>query len=285
MLEPRIHLVLDKASNSELEDIPNLDEIVEKAGEDFKAALRRQFTRQQEDFRLRMSNVGKPTCQLQMAAQGVTPKRKPYSFVIQMLIGDAVECITDAVLQIAGINITGSKNQVELDINGTVIQGEDDIEIDNKVYDIKSSAPWTFDNKWMKGYDGLKEDDAFGYIGQLTGYADAQGKKAGGWIVVNKSDGRLIVVEADTTQEEHDAALDRMRNNVKAITQGDKFERCFTPVEDRWRGKATGLKVLPKTCEFCDYIGTCWPNAEFKSHPNSKPDAKSPRRYWFVEEE
>ncbi len=139
MLETQIQLALDRLSNDEFDDITVDDSWIDDAGEQFKAALRRQLTqRGKNDFRLRMSNVGRPLCQLQMAANGVTESRKPYNFKMMMMVGDAVECITDVILKIAGGNITSRSDDVELNVGDTTIRGTDDIEIDDKVYDIKS---------------------------------------------------------------------------------------------------------------------------------------------------
>ena len=282
MLEPEIHLILDRLSNDEHDKVHVEESWIDEAGEAFKDALRRQLTDQgKNDFRLRMSNVGRPLCQLQMAAAGETPSRKPYNFKLQMLIGDAVESVTDVLLKIAGANITGSKDKVQLEVAGTVIRGEDDIEIDHRVFDIKTCSQWAFDNKWSQGYEHLRDNDDFGYVGQLIGYAKAKGKKPGGWIVICKSTGRIRVVLCDVSQSEQDAVSAKIEANVAAITTNAEFKRCFEPVEDKWRGKPTGDKRLCKTCEFCSYLGACWPEAEFRPHPRS--EAKNPPHYWYVE--
>jgi hypothetical protein len=123
MLEPNIHLVLDRLSNDEYDKVNVEQSWIDEAGEAFKDALQRQLTDTgKNDFRLRMSNVGRPLCQLQMAASGAKPSRKPYNFKMQMMIGDAVECLTDVLLKIAGTNITGGKDQVELEVAGVTIK-------------------------------------------------------------------------------------------------------------------------------------------------------------------
>ena len=38
----------------------------------------------------------------------------------------------------------------------------------------------------------------------------------------------------------------------------NKFERCFEPEEETFRGKATGNLVLNKNCTFCDFKKACW---------------------------
>ena len=283
MLEQQLHMVLDKLSNDEFDGLTIDDAWIEEAGEEFKAALRKQLTPQDRDFRLRMSNIGKPLCQLQHAAMGSEKKRKTYNFKIQMMIGDAVESIANIMLKIAGANITGGKNQVEMTFGPVTVKGEDDIEIDHKIYDVKSCSPWAFDNKWSKGYQGLKNNDDFGYVGQLTGYAQAQNKELGGWIVVNKSDGRIAVVEADVSKTEKDMNLFMMRYNVEQIQKGAPLKRQYEPITDTFRSKPTGLKRLPKSCEFCDFTQACYPTAKYMAHPQSQ--AKNPPMYWFFKDD
>ena len=283
MLQQQLEMTLDKLSNDEFDGLTIDEAWIDEAAEEFKAALRKQLTPQERDFRLRMSNVGKPLCQLQHGAMGSEKKRKDYNFKIQMLIGDAVECITNIMLKIAGANITGGKNQVDLKIGETVVKGEDDIEIDHKVYDVKSCSPWAFDNKWDKGYSGLKLSDDFGYIGQLTGYSQAQNKELGGWIVVNKSNGRIAVVDAEVSENEKQMNLFKMEHNVDQVTTGAPLDRQFAPIPDTFRGKPTGLKRLTKSCEFCDFIKPCYPKAKYMPHPKS--EAKNPPMYWFIEDD
>ena len=283
MLEAQIHMLLDKLSNDEFDGISNPEQFIDEALKGLKETWMRQLTTSDKNkFRLRMSNIGRPLCQLQMAASGAKPKRKKYNFKIQMMIGDAVEAIADVILKMAGANITGSKTQVKMNVGDVEILGEDDIHIDDKVYDIKSCSPWAFDNKWSYGYEGLKQSDDFGYVGQLTGYAHAQNKDVGGWIVINKSDGRVAVVDADVPQDEKDINLFTVQYNVKAVTEKHEFKRQFEPVPDVWRGKPSGRRRLCKSCEFCDFVATCWPDAEYKAHPDSA--AKSPPYYWYIKD-
>lgn len=282
-LETSLQLAADRLSNRETDGLEVLEEWIDNAGEEFKQALRQQFVDHKSSTVLRMSSVGKPVCQLQMQAANANAARKPYNFIVQMLLGDAVEIITRVLLKVGAVNVTGGGDKVSLQIADALIQGTDDVEIDGAIYDIKSCSPWSFNNKWDKGYAGLKADDSFGYIGQLVGYAEAKGKPPGGWIVVCKSTGRIRVVEFEGGQEEISYRIKKIEDTVSTIMSNAKFRRSFEPIEDKWRGKATGLKKLCKTCEFCSYLGECWPNAEFKAHPNS--EAKEPPYYWFVKDE
>ena len=227
ILEPQIHLALDRLSNDEFDDI-SVDPVwIDETGEHLKNALRRQLTARGKDFHLRMSNVGRPLCQLQMAARGAKPSRKPYNFKMQMMIGDAVEALTITLLKIAGVGITGMNDEVQLSMAGAVINGTDDIEIENKVFGIKICSKKAFDNKWSQGYEHLKTHDDFGYVGQLIGYAKAKGKEPGGWIVICKSTGRVKVVLCDVSQEEADSVEQKIAATVNAINSKTEFKRCF----------------------------------------------------------
>lgn len=87
VIEASIHSVLDRLSNGE--DVEIEEEWIEEAGEQFKAALRKQVTPRDRTVVLRMSNIGRPICQLQMAQAGEEEERRPYNFIVRMLMGDA----------------------------------------------------------------------------------------------------------------------------------------------------------------------------------------------------
>ena len=285
MLEISIKHALECLSNNEIEHL-NIDEDslegwIEEAGESFKDSLRRQLTRKSDAPRLRMSNIGRPSCQIQMAMKGEKEVRKPYNFIVRMLLGDITESVMEVLLKIAKTDITAMKSKSEMEIANVTIKGEDDLHISDEVWDVKSCSPYAFLHKWSKGYAGLKSDDSFGYIGQLWGYSKAQGKEAGGWITVDKSSGEIAVVPAEMDDAEKQRIEDSVTRTVSLIAEDAPFERCFEPMEDKFGGKYTGLKRLDTACGFCDFVGKCWPEASFKPHPNSKA-AKKPH-YWFVD--
>ncbi len=59
MLEPQIHLALDRMSNDQFDQLEILDQYIDEAGEALKEVLRHQMTPNDGAFGLRMSNVGK----------------------------------------------------------------------------------------------------------------------------------------------------------------------------------------------------------------------------------
>ena len=281
MIEQALELASSQLSNGKFSELNIEEEFIEEAVQEFKETLKRQLKPRDKDFSLRMSNIGKPRCQLQKEKAGADRNPMDYNHWMRMIHGDVTEILQTFLLKISGANITGGKEEVALKLGKHIVKGTDDIHIDNKVYDIKSSAPWAFQNKWSKGFDELKNSDDFGYIPQLVGYAKAQGKEAGGWIVMDKSSGNTKVIECDLSKEEESEILSRMEETANMLENDAPFERCFEPEEETFRRVPSGKKKLPLTCTFCQFISSCWPNAELR--PQTKSQAQIPRMVWYVE--
>ena len=176
---------------------------IEKVAEDIKSALQRQFGggNKQDEFRLRMSNIGRPTCQLWFDKnQPEKALPKPTTFVMNMMLGDIVEAVFKALLTEAGVEYTDNA-KVTLKLEDDEISGEYDLVIDDAVDDVKSASDWSYRNKFAS-YATLAHGDSFGYVSQLAGYARAADKKAGGWWVVNKANGEFKYVKADMDLDE-----------------------------------------------------------------------------------
>lgn len=252
-------------------------------GREMEAAVTKQFTPRNPEFKIRMSNIGRDLCALQHQKMGTKAEPMPYNHIIRMLIGDSVEAIMRLMLKAAGVDVTSEGDQVQLEVAGHSISGESDLDIEGKVYDIKSCSPWAFKNKWSEGYSTLKKGDSFGYVGQLYGYADAQSKEPGGWIVVDKSSGEIQVVEVQDSRADVKEIRQDREDKVKALTSDTPFQKGFEPEDEYFRRKPTGDKVLHSSCRFCPFKKSCWPNAVLRPSKMSNPEAKSPAQKWFVE--
>lgn len=279
VLEAQIRMVMDRISNGDPVDVKEED--IKEAVEQYEALLRRIFDPRKNDFRIRMSNIGRPLCQLQMEKAGVDRARMPYESVLKFHTGDIHEVFIELMMKIAGVNITGGKSQAKIDVAGITVTGEDDIEIDDMVYDTKSSSPWAYENKWGHGWAGLAADDSFGYISQLLGYADGLGLEPGGWIVTNKSTGEVQVVQAEFTEQQKEKTRNNIEETVNALVSDVPFFKCFEPEEEYFRRQPTGSKRLAVTCTFCPYMNQCWPGAVYKPQTGSK--AQNPKHYWYSE--
>jgi len=255
------------------------EDVIQQVGNDVMDALRRQFGggNKRGDFRLRMSNLGRPTCQLwydKNKPEVALPF--PTTFIMNMMLGDIVEAVFKGLLKEAGVKYEDAK-EVSLDLPNASIKGTYDIVIDGSVYDIKSSSQWSYNNKF-DSYDSLKEMDGFGYVAQLAGYAKASGKNVGGWWVVNKANGDFKYVPA--TGLNLDEEIAKIENTIDTV-ENNTFERCFEPEKETFRGKETGNTVLNKHCTFCSYRFDCWKTLQ--ELPAVMSQAKAPKTVSYIE--
>ncbi len=243
----------------------------------YEAVLKQFGVSKPREFKLRMSNVGRPYCQLWFEKnKPETALPKPTTFIMNMLLGDIVEAAFKGLLKEAGVQYSDS-DTVKLPIGTSNINGTYDIVIDGAVDDIKSASDWSYKHKF-ESYETLKASDPFGYVGQLAGYAKASGLKVGGWWVINKANGDFKYIPASNIDIEEEISKikithDKLKTNV--------FERCFEPQVETFRSKPTGNKILGTECGFCDYRFSCWPT--LKELPAVKSQAKEPKIVKYVE--
>ena len=272
--EMMIHQYLENATSGKS---AMSQETIEQVAVDIKDALNRQFnTKRDEKFRLRMSNIGRPSCQLWFEKnKPETALPKPTTFVMNMMIGDIVEAVFKAILRESNVKFENSE-EVTLEIDEkTTISGSYDLVMNDAVDDIKSASDWSYKYKF-DSYETLHSGDSFGYVGQLAGYAQASNKKAGGWWVVNKANGQFKYVPAHIDM---DKELDKVKKNIKAV-DSDELVRCFEPEPEMFRGKPTGNMVLNKNCTFCSYRQSCWEN--LRELPAQMSQAKEPKMVQYV---
>jgi len=274
--ELALHQYMENAANGKS---TMSDDTIKQIGQDVMDAVQRQFGggNKRGEFRLRMSNIGRPTCQLWFEKN--QPEKAlplPTTFVMNMMLGDIVEAVFKGLLTEAGVEYEDAE-QVTLKVDDdTSINGTYDIVIDGAVDDVKSASNWSYQNKF-ESFDKLAAHDSFGYVGQLAGYAKASGKRAGGWWVVNKANGQFKYVPATGLD------IDKEINHIKQTAQtikDNKFERCFDAVPETFRGKPTGNTVLNENCIFCAYRFACWPTLE--ERPAVKSQAKEPKMVPYI---
>ena len=245
---------------------------------DIGEALKRQFGKKtkRRKFNLRMSNIGRPYCQLWFEKN--KPEKSdplPTTFVMNMMLGDIVEAVFKGLMREAKIDFQNSE-KVHLNVAGKKVSGTYDLVLNDAVDDIKSASDWSYRNKF-ESFETVSADDAFGYVGQLAGYAKAMGKKAGGWWVVNKANGSFKYIPASDLDVDKEVA--KLEENVKTVTL-NKFKRCYEPEEETFRGKPTGNRILGKTCSFCRYKHSCWENLQ--ELPSLLSKAKEPKIVSYV---
>lgn len=248
---------------------------------DVSEALDKQFGEgSRGPFSMRMSNIGRPYCQLWYEKnKPEVAEPFPTTFIMNMLIGDIVEAAFKGILKSAGVDFADG-HKCSAEFGKHTIEGTHDIVIDDKVDDIKSASPWSYNNKFVD-YETLAAHDSFGYVGQLVGYSKALGIPAGGWWVVNKGNGEFKYVPATGLKDKEfvgayeNAVADKADNLDK-----DVFYRCFADVPETFRGKETGNRVLSEECGWCRYKQDCYPDAQLL--PSIPSKAKEPKLIWYT---
>ena len=272
--ELKLHTYLDKAGRG-LADMS--DDTIEMVVSHIRDALKKQFTKDEQDdtFRLRMSNIGRPYCQLWFLKNKPNEKIQYSKRIMNFMLGDIVEAVFKGVLKEAGVKYEDS-DTVELKLSNANIKGTYDIVIDEAVDDIKSASNWSYTYKF-DSFESVLSSDPFGYVGQLAGYAKASGKKVGGWWVINKNNADFKYIPATNLDLEKE--LNKLENTVKRLEE-NKFERCFEAEDETFRGKLTGNKILSKNCSFCEFRFACWSTLEEK--PAVMSQAKNPKIVAYV---
>ena len=260
-------------------------QLVQEFGEACKNALLKQFEDERSTkFELRMSNVGRPLCQLQMEAKGIKGEGQPYNVRMRNTFGDLIEALATFVMKSAGVNIKNEQKKVTYKFENESIEGRQDVEIDDKIWDIKSASPYSFDKKFGEagGFTEVVRDDSFGYASQGFLYGESQNKKFGGWIAINKSTGEWTVCETPSSVEEHKKkAIDTAKENIKAIKSSKPFKRCYDDVAETFRSKPTGNRVLGFVCSYCPYKLPCW-GSGLKLLPQQQSKGKNPKWVWYT---
>ena len=272
--EMAIHQYMSDAANGKSSIS---EDTVKQIGQDVMDAMQRQFGggNKRDEFKLRMSNIGRPTCQLwydKHKPEKALPK--PTTFVMNMMLGDIVEAVFKGILKEAGVKYEDSE-QVSLDLGEDTINGTYDLVIDGAVDDVKSASDWSYRNKFSSSED-LASGDSFGYVAQLVGYAKAAKKKLGGWWVVNKANGDFKYVPASSINEQEE--LDKIKATVDTVNS-NTFQRCFEPVAEYFRGKPTGNTILNSGCRFCSYRQDCW---DITERPAVKSQAREPKMVSYL---
>jgi hypothetical protein len=285
-MEPILDLVksyLTDASKGEAEISPKLVREFKKACGD---ALKKQFSPDKKKWRMRMSGLGKPLCQQQLDKKEL-PRDLEYNAVMRFLMGDLIEAAAIFIMKASGVNVEHTQKKVSAKIGGKNIKGTLDIKINGKVWDIKSSSPYAFTNKFGNygGYSKIKEDDPFGYLVQGYSYSEADDSPFGGWIAVNKSTGEWAICEAPQEQEEEkNETLQKASDNVKALVEDKPFKKLFEPKDEKIKIKGEDIftknKLMPMACSFCSYKYHCWPNAEL--HKKVATRAQNRPMVWYT---
>jgi hypothetical protein len=254
-LVPDIYKLME---TKEVSDDVDFDACVEKFGENVKELMRNEFGGKKRDGRkLRMSNIGRDDRYLWNVYNDVEKSDDIQGHTyVKFLYGHLIEEMLLFLTKAAGHEVTDEQKKCE--VNG--ITGSMDCKINGIVTDVKSVSTYGF----RKFKDGtLAYDDPFGYIGQIKGYAYAEGATKFGWLAMDKQNGHLTYLmydSEDTQAPVHDLISydikERIDHVKKLVEQPTPPGVCYEPIAD---GKS-GNQKLAVGCSYCAYKKECWPS-------------------------
>tara|TARA_R100001369_G_scaffold46737_3_gene73104 strand:- start:7559 stop:8419 length:861 start_codon:yes stop_codon:yes gene_type:complete len=167
---------------------------------------------------------------------------------IKFLYGHILESLLVFLCKSAGHPVTDQ--QKELKIGGVV--GHQDARVDNVLVDFKSASSFSF-KKFKEG--AIFTDDPFGYIAQLSAYAQANKVKEAGFVVIDKSSGEITYCPVHHMEMIN--AEERINHLKKMVKSPILPDRCYDDIPD---GKS-GNRRLAVGCVFCEHKHDCWSSA------------------------
>ena len=245
-LVPDIYKELEKISEGKSINLTEKD--IDNTLAKIKESMMAWATPSERDnnFTLRMSNIGRPARQLWYQKRDELIKSSiDGPTQIKFLYGHILEEIVLMLVRMAGHKVTDEQKEVKL--KGVV--GHIDCKINNEIVDVKTASGFAF-KKFIQGR--LAEDDPFGYLGQLAGYEKSEGTNNGGFLVINKESGELCLHQPEDLDKPN--ITNKIDNLISCLDINDKPERCYDPVPE---GKKGNYK-LHKSCFWCNYKFDCF---------------------------
>ena len=221
---------------------------VESFAENIKINIMSLFDKHSENNNLRMSQIGKPDRQVWYQSRDIKKEKLPAWAKIKFAYGYMLEELLLLLAKTAGHEV--KNEQKELEIEGVL--GHQDCEIDGVVIDCKSASAYSFKKFSNRS---LLKDDPFGYIPQLSAYAEAQGKEGGAFLAIDKQSGRICLMPVH--QMEMINAKDRVLHLKNVVASDTIPSKCYDDIADG----ASGNRKLDVGCSYCPYKVDCWKDA------------------------
>jgi len=195
---------------------------------------------------LRLSSIGRPARQLwydKNTDKEIIPLEP--STRIKFLYGHILEELLILFTRVAGHKVTDQQKQVT--VGG--IKGHQDCMIDDVLVDCKSASGKSFE-KFSKGT--LYSDDPFGYIAQISAYAEGNNVDEAAFLAINKQSGEICLTRVHS-MEMIDAKkrIDYLKEVLDKDTPPDK---CYSDIPDG----ISGNRKLIFNCVYCQHNRTCW---------------------------
>jgi hypothetical protein len=199
---------------------------------------------------LRFSSLGKPNRQMwyeahpvEGAKEGMLPKT-----YLKFMYGDIIEQMLLFLAKEAGHSVENEQGTVTIDD----VEGHIDAVIDGVVVDVKSASPYGYKKFETRS---VTEDDPFGYVAQLSGYAQVlTPSEPAAWLAQDKVSGDICISPLSAIVIRHHDPAERIAELKEIIAQPEPPERCYEDVPD---GKS-GNRKLGTGCSYCAHKFRCW---------------------------
>ena len=237
---------------------PDVDHIISEENldtfaENLKAVLRRRTAKQEERTgALRFSALGKPDRQIWFDAhpEPETKEAMPLKTYLKFLYGDVIEELLLLLCKEAGYEVTDEQREVEID----GVKGHIDARINGTVVDVKSASSYGYQKFEQRN---VLNDDPFGYVAQLSGYADIlTPNEDAAWLAIDKSSADICVSPLSKFVIDDHKPENRIKHLKKVIDSEEIPPLCYEPVPD---GKSGNYK-LPTPCSYCSHKYRCHPD-------------------------
>ena len=207
------------------------------------------FEKRDDVKTLRLSQIGRPDRQLWYDIKSdIESKKIDAKTKIKFLYGEILESLLILLAEASGHNVSEMQKMEEVD----GVKGHKDCRIDGTLVDIKSASSYSF-KKFKDG--SLITNDPFGYISQISAYAESAGDDSAGFVAVDKSTGELAYMPVESIHMIN--ASDRVKHLKNVVKSSSPPPKCYPDEPD---GKSGNMK-LAIGCVFCGYKEHCWSDA------------------------
>ena len=169
-------------------DEKEVDVLIDKFGDMIKIHIKEfMYSKPRDSCNLRLSGIGKPDRQLWYDVNTETTEEQlPPSTRIKFLYGYILEELLLLCAEVAGHTVEAQ--QAEVSVEGVV--GHQDAMIEGVLVDCKSASGRSFEKF---NSNNLVNDDPFGYIAQISAYAEANNVDRAAFLVIDKSTGKICL--------------------------------------------------------------------------------------------
>ena len=151
-----------------------------------------------------------------------------------------MEDVLILLARLSGHKVTDLQKQVN--VNGIV--GHQDCVIDGVLVDCKSASGKSFE-KFSN--NTLHENDPFGYIAQISAYAEGNGVDEAAFLAIDKQHGNICLTRV------HSMEMINVKEKIKylkgAMDKDNPPDKCYNDIPDG----ASGNRKLAIGCFYCLY--------------------------------